>query len=87
MSDSSNDGDDPDRGQNGTFLKGHKKRGGRKAGTPNVMSPTIKEGILLGAEEIGRDGQGTGGRVGYYRFLAAKHPTFFASLLKKTMGK
>jgi hypothetical protein len=77
MSDSSNDGDDPDRARNGTFLKGHKKRGGRKAGTPNVLSPTLKEGMLLAAQQSGRDGQGMGGRIGYLRFLAAEHPAFF----------
>jgi hypothetical protein len=81
MSDSSNRADDPDRAENGTFQKGHKKLGGRSKGKRNIMTAAIKEAVMSLAEEHGRDGQGLGGRIGYLRFLAAKHPGSFSSQL------
>ena len=50
-----------DRERNGAFRPGHKKIGGRKAGTPNAMTPEFKKMILDVAAQFGSDGQGDGG--------------------------
>ncbi|MGC2072261.1 MAG: hypothetical protein WA694_13240 [Pseudolabrys sp.] len=45
------------------FQKGHKKLGGRKKGVPNKNSR--KAAFIAAAEQLGSDGQGTGGLTGY----------------------
>jgi hypothetical protein len=85
MTNQSDKPSDPDRAKNGRFQKGHKKRGGRKAGTRNVMTPAFKDAIIQAAEEHGRDGNGLGGFVGYLRFLAVDYPRAFAGLLAKQL--
>lgn len=44
-----------------SFVKGRQKTGGRKAGTPNKSTRSIKEGLIIAAENIGADGHGAGG--------------------------
>jgi len=45
------------------FQKGHKKLGGRKKGVPNKNS--LEAAFIAAAEQLGSDGQGTGGVSGY----------------------
>lgn len=59
--------------------------GGRTAGTPNVMTPALKEMILDVATQLGSDGQGKDGVVGYFASLALKCPGIYLKLLGKLM--
>ena len=69
----------PNRGR---FKPGHKKRGGRKRGTPNAFSAQYRKAILEAAYRIGMGGNGEQGVVGYLRFLARYHPrSFFVGLI------
>jgi hypothetical protein len=61
----------------GSFEKGHKKVGGRKRGTPNVMTRERKEALLQAASQAG----GEDGLVGYLKLLALNHPKTFCRLL------
>jgi hypothetical protein len=47
------------------FQKGHKKLGGRKKGVPNKNSRRLEAAFIAAAEQLGSDGQGTGGVIGY----------------------
>ena len=57
-----------------------KKTGGRKAGTPNKINATLKEAILLAAEQVDPNGL-----VGYLRSQAVANPTAFLTLLGKVL--
>ena len=75
-------GSAPDRARSaddraGSFKKGHKKIGGRKKGTPNRVSPSLKRVILEAADRVGRDGTGKDGVRGYFTWVAAQHPRVF----------
>jgi len=61
------------------------RRGGRKAGTPNKVTRSLKEGILLAAEAVGADGKGKDGLLGYLTSLARRHPTIFVPLLGRVL--
>jgi len=65
----------------GSFKEGHEKRGGRKRGTPNFYSIDYKKAILEAAYRIGEDGNGKNGIVGYFSWVALRHPQIFSSLL------
>jgi hypothetical protein len=58
---------------------------GRPKGTLNKTTRALKEAILLAAEEVGEDGIGKDGTVGYLKHLAMKEPVSFASLLGKVL--
>ena len=47
---------------------------------PNV---SLLDAILIAAEQVGEDGKGAGGLVGYVRGAARKHPGVFLSALAK----
>jgi hypothetical protein len=66
----------------GTFQKGHRKFGGRKKGTPNVVTKDLKIAIIEAAERLGSDGKGKDGLVGYLMALAAVDPRTFGALLR-----
>jgi hypothetical protein len=66
----------------GTFQKGHRKFGGRKKGTPNVVTKDLKIAIIDAAERLGSDGKGKDGLVGYLMALAAGEPRTFGALLR-----
>jgi len=66
----------------GTFQKGHRKFGGRKKGTPNVITKDLKIAIVEAAHRLGSDGKGTDGLVGYLMALGAADTRTFASLLR-----
>ncbi len=61
--------------------KGSPKTGGRKAGTPNKVSKTLKEAIIEAANLAG----GKAGMTGYLLEQAEKNPGPFMSLLAKVM--
>jgi hypothetical protein len=65
----------------GTFKPGHEKQGGRKRGTPNLLSIDFKRGIFEAAYRIGQDGNGKNGFVGYFSWVAERHPRIFCSVL------
>lgn len=58
---------------------------GRKAGTPNKTTAALKEAILLAAEQVGEDGKGHDGLVGYLRNVACQDVKAFAGLLGKVL--
>ena len=65
----------------GSFKKGRKKRGGRQRGTPNKSSAEYKNQILEAANRVGGDANGTQGIVGYFRWIARRHPRIMCGLL------
>ena len=69
----------------GSFKKGHKKRGGRQRGTPNKFSAEYKKHILEAANRVGMDANGTLGIVGYFRWIARRHPRILGGLLGSVM--
>jgi hypothetical protein len=63
--------------RSGSFEPGHKKRGGRKKGFRNVISPEHKRALFDAALRVGSDGNGRGGIVGYFAWVAERDLTFF----------
>ena len=58
---------------------------GRKKGVPNKTTTALREAILTAAEQVGADGNGKGGTVGYLKLLAMTDPKAFSSLLGKVL--
>jgi hypothetical protein len=71
----------------GTFTKGHKKRGGRKKGTPNRVNKDLLQAIVQAAEQVGSDGKGKGGVAGYMHRLADEKTGHFIPLLRQAVQK
>ena len=69
----------------GSFKKGHKKLGGRQRGTPSKFSAEYKNHIFEAASRVGMDANGTQGIVGYFRWVARRHPRIFCGLLGSVM--
>ena len=65
----------------GSFKQGHEKRGGRKRGTPNLFSIDYEKALFEAAYRIGQDGNGKDGIVGYFSWVAERHPRIFCSVL------
>jgi hypothetical protein len=63
--------------RSGSFEPGHKKRGGRKKGSRNVISPEHKRALFEAARRVGSDGNGRGDIVGYFTWVAERDLTFF----------
>ena len=63
--------------RSGSFEPGHKKRGGRKKGSRNVISPEHKRALLEAALRVGSDGNGRGGIVGHFTWVRKRDLTFF----------
>jgi hypothetical protein len=59
--------------------------GGSRRGKPNKTTATLKEAILLAAEQVGEDFKGKDGLTGYLRGLAVSEPKAFASLLGRVL--
>ncbi len=51
------------------FKKGHKKLGGRKKGVCNKKSQSFSHLFMAAAEQLGSDGKGEGGAVGFFMSL------------------
>ncbi len=58
---------------------------GRRPGQVNKLTRDIKQGIVDAATNVGRDGSGEGGLVGFLEDLATNHKKAFASLLGKVL--
>jgi hypothetical protein len=83
-------------GSRGRFKKGDSKPegSGRKRGTPNRMTTTLKEAVIAAAELVGekkwneKTGEyepGEGGLVGYMVHLALHNESVFAMLLGRVL--
>ncbi len=65
----------------GSFQVGHRKLGGRKRGTPNKATKEYREALIEAANQIGSDGKGKEGLVGYLTVIAIYYPKVFARML------
>ena len=76
------------RVSDGRFKKGpDPRRGrGRPKGSPNVITPEMREAIIEAAAIVGSDGRGKGGLVGYMTRLARmENPVIFGRLVRKSI--
>ncbi|UDF30055.1 UNVERIFIED_ORG: hypothetical protein LHK14_01665 [Roseateles sp. XES5] len=64
---------------------GKKAASGRRPAALNKATAVLKEAILEAAAEMGSDGEGEGGLVGYCVFLAKAEPKVFAGLIAKVL--
>ncbi len=53
--------------------------GGRQKGQPNKTTRVLKEAILLAAEQVGEDGRGKDGLLGYLKRVARRDTKSFVS--------
>ena len=58
---------------------------GRRKGVPNRVTTLLKEAALLAAEQVGEDGQGRDGLIGFLRRQALENPGPFLALLGKIL--
>lgn len=58
---------------------------GRPKGSPNKVTTTLKEAILLAAGKAGLDGKGKDGLTGYLLGLALNDTKSFATLLGRVL--
>jgi hypothetical protein len=58
---------------------------GKPKGAVAKITRDIKNGVLTAAENLGSDGNGTGGFIGYCEYLGRFHPKAFAHLLGKML--
>ena len=65
------------------MAKGERK-GGRKKGTRNKVTPLLKEAILQTGQQAGNDLNG-GGLVGYLQYQAEANPVAFMTLLGRVL--
>ena len=67
--------------------RGEKRGRGRPKGSRNVLTRVISDAILLAAEQVGEDGKGKGGLVGYLKRVAKKDQKAFCPLLGRVQVK
>jgi hypothetical protein len=58
---------------------------GRPKGALNKTTTLIKEAIIIAAEEVGSDGKGTDGLVGYLKARAVDTPNAFMAMMTKVL--
>jgi hypothetical protein len=68
-----------------SFEKGHAKVGGRKQGTPNIMTGELKVAVIEAAHQLGSDLRGKDGLVGYLTRLAKTDIKTFVALLRAVL--
>jgi hypothetical protein len=61
------------------------KHGGRKPGTPNVLTRELTEAVIQAAERVGRDLKGADGLTGYLMRVGRKDTKAFGSLLRAVL--
>jgi hypothetical protein len=64
----------------GSFKMGHEKRGGRKKGTPNAISPRARKAIAAAAKRITR---GTGLSRRHWQRVIDTNPLIIEALQKQ----
>ncbi len=69
----------------GTFKSRHPKRGGRKDGTPNVITRELKSAVIMAAHRLGSDLKGKDGVLGYLTRLAKHEDKTFVMLLRAVL--
>jgi hypothetical protein len=69
----------------GSFARGHMKMGGRRPGSPNVMTRELKVAIITAAQRLGSDLKGTDGVVGYLTRIAKDDIKTFTMLLRAVL--
>lgn len=62
-------------------LRSHPRGGDRRKEMPNKGTPNLVEAIISAAAQVGEDGLGKGGLVGYLVRIARTEPKLFSSLL------
>lgn len=65
--------------------KDGRKLNGRQKGVTNKIPRGIKEAIALAMEELGRDGEGKEGTVGFFKNLWAEYPELFVRLVERIL--
>jgi hypothetical protein len=61
------------------------QRNGRPKGAQDKITKDLKLGLIEGAVQAGFDGEGTGGLIGYCKWMAMFHPKAYATLLVKLL--
>ena len=64
---------------------GARKGAGRPVGANGKINKMIREAVLEAAENVGSDGNGEGGMVGYLQQRAQDQPQAFMGLLGRAM--
>lgn len=59
------------------------KGGGRPPGTKNKIPYKVQNIVLQAIEELGEDGRGKNGAVGYLKAVARRHPEAYLRLIEK----
>jgi hypothetical protein len=58
---------------------------GRPKGVPNKTTQVLKEAVILAAEQVGNDGAGKDGLIGYLRHVAVTDVKAFTGLLGRVI--
>jgi hypothetical protein len=66
-------------------LRSHPRGGDRRKEMPNKGTPNLVEAIISAAAQVGEDGLGKGGLVGYLVRIARTEPKLFANLLVRVL--
>jgi hypothetical protein len=79
---------DPRTGhRTGDFKARHGKLGGRRKGTPNLISADLKKKLFEAVSRIGSDGNGKDGLVGYLKWVAMYYPeAYLREILMRTLA-
>ena len=72
-----------DRESDGRFRPNN--TGGRPPGTPNKVSRTLRECVLMAGEIVGSDGKGRDGLLDYLVRIARRDPKTFCGLLGRLL--
>ena len=77
---------DGGRGGKIRVVKKGERFGGRRKGSPHRKIPTIiREAALIACENVGRDGRGKDGLIGYFERIALVEPVAMVGLVGKIL--
>lgn len=62
-----------------------KKTGGRQKGSTNLETRLLKEALLIAAEQVGYNGKGRGGLVGFLKAVAEEDKRTFCAMLGRVI--